>query len=318
MDSALKQRLLGAAVLIALAAIFLPMLLSGPPPQPGERPDIPGLPERALETRRIPLQPPGPGASADALPTLRSVEDGGVATLELESQAPVDAFADDPARAPEPAVTQPPRQAAPPPASAPPVSTAPPAPQTSSVAAVAAPTAAAVAADGRFLLQIGTFTRADNANQLVQRLLAAGVPARAENVTIAGSPQVRVTAGPFATRAAAEQARQDAQRLDRSLNPRVTERRVEASADAPSSALDGRPGGWAVQAGVFSREDNAMQLRDRLRGAGFTAFVEPVATAEGRSWRVRVGPELQRERAEALQRRLRDELGLNGFIVAHP
>ena len=30
MDSALKQRLIGAAVLVALAMIFLPMLLKGP------------------------------------------------------------------------------------------------------------------------------------------------------------------------------------------------------------------------------------------------------------------------------------------------
>ena len=32
MESALKQRLIGAAVLVALAMIFLPMLLKGPDP----------------------------------------------------------------------------------------------------------------------------------------------------------------------------------------------------------------------------------------------------------------------------------------------
>ena len=33
MDLSLKQRLLGAVVLIALAVIFVPMFLSGPAPQ---------------------------------------------------------------------------------------------------------------------------------------------------------------------------------------------------------------------------------------------------------------------------------------------
>jgi len=35
MDSRLKQRLVGAAVLVALAVIFLPMLVQGPAPDSG-------------------------------------------------------------------------------------------------------------------------------------------------------------------------------------------------------------------------------------------------------------------------------------------
>ena len=35
MDTALKQRLIGAVVLVALAVIFLPMLIKGPAPDSG-------------------------------------------------------------------------------------------------------------------------------------------------------------------------------------------------------------------------------------------------------------------------------------------
>ncbi|RBD39503.1 sporulation protein, partial [Xanthomonas oryzae pv. oryzae] len=35
MDTALKQRLIGAIVLVALAVIFLPMLVKGPAPSSG-------------------------------------------------------------------------------------------------------------------------------------------------------------------------------------------------------------------------------------------------------------------------------------------
>ena len=55
MDSALKQRLLGAAVLIALAIIFVPMFFSGTPPKTDgtttQSLNIPPAPERNFETR---------------------------------------------------------------------------------------------------------------------------------------------------------------------------------------------------------------------------------------------------------------------------
>ena len=35
METALKQRLLGAAVLVALAVVFLPLLVTGPAPDSG-------------------------------------------------------------------------------------------------------------------------------------------------------------------------------------------------------------------------------------------------------------------------------------------
>src|SRR4249919_2072809 len=62
MESSLKQRLIGAAVLVALAVIFLPMLLKGPDvkePDATQVPlSMPAAPGQEYETRELPLNAP--------------------------------------------------------------------------------------------------------------------------------------------------------------------------------------------------------------------------------------------------------------------
>ncbi|HEX2082645.1 MAG TPA: sporulation protein, partial [Xanthomonadaceae bacterium] len=63
MDTPTKQRLVGAAVLIALAVIFLPMLVKGPAPDSGVSDvplDMPRQPDD-VETRELPLVVPQAG-----------------------------------------------------------------------------------------------------------------------------------------------------------------------------------------------------------------------------------------------------------------
>jgi DedD protein len=75
---------------------------------------------------------------------------------------------------------------------------------------------------------------------------------------------------------------------------------------------------WAVQVGSFSNPDNALGLRNKLRDKGYSAFVEKVTTSKGEVYRVRVGPEVKRSEAEALQQELQAKLKLKGLVVAHP
>lgn len=75
---------------------------------------------------------------------------------------------------------------------------------------------------------------------------------------------------------------------------------------------------WAVQVGSFSNPDNALGLRNKLRQNGYHAFVEKVTTSKGEVYRVRVGPEVKRSEAEALQQELQTKLKLKGLVVAHP
>ncbi|ABI56589.1 SPOR domain-containing protein [Alkalilimnicola ehrlichii MLHE-1] len=78
-------------------------------------------------------------------------------------------------------------------------------------------------------------------------------------------------------------------------------------------------GDWVVQVGSFSRLENALGLRDRLREAGYTAFADRMDTEAGRTlYRVRLGPLATREEARALHDELQRDQGLEGLVMSHP
>jgi DedD protein len=59
-----------------------------------------------------------------------------------------------------------------------------------------------------FVVQLGVFADRENAKKLEARLAKAGVKHYTESVAVAGGEQTRVRAGPYPTREAAEQARE--------------------------------------------------------------------------------------------------------------
>ncbi len=89
-----------------------------------------------------------------------------------------------------------------------------------------------------------------------------------------------------------------------------------APAKAPAASTPAKA--WAVQIGSFAEKNNALKLRDKVRGKGFRVFVESVTTSKGRVFRVRVGPEVERAKAEKLQTQLVKKAKLKGMVVAHP
>lgn len=78
MDQALKQRLIGAIILIALAVIFVPMLLDEPVSE-ADSPnlEIPPRPQAPVHTRRIPAQPGEAGDSLTAQNENNAIADNG-------------------------------------------------------------------------------------------------------------------------------------------------------------------------------------------------------------------------------------------------
>ncbi len=75
---------------------------------------------------------------------------------------------------------------------------------------------------------------------------------------------------------------------------------------------------WVVQVGSFAKEENAVEFRNKLKKAGFVAFVESTDNTKGKLFRVRVGPELNYERTEKMQERIEIEFDLKGIIVSYP
>ncbi len=354
MDKALKQRLVGAFVLVALAVVVLPMLLGGQPesPQDAQPIEIPPRPsEVSFETRRFPIGeqdasqpsvvPEQPEAALDTqAPTEAPVP---AATLQerLEQIAAASgnkptadsdaASGADPAAAvpslPEPdavasmpsGVETPPDEApllddtssAPPPS---PVGEADsgtdPAPTTSPPAQAAPPTLAA--ADGRYLVQVASFSSTANANRLAGTLRESGMPVLMDTVDSAAGILHRVRVGPFAQRAEAEQV---VTRLGRQV-PDVRPRLVDLRPDEESAVTEPEDPliRWVVQVGVFSEEANAEKLVFELRDAGFRASAQSERAAGAAIWRVRVGPEVDRAAALALRDRIRAEKGIEGIV----
>ena len=75
---------------------------------------------------------------------------------------------------------------------------------------------------------------------------------------------------------------------------------------------------WAVQVGSFNNRTNALGLKDKLRKKKIHAFVERIMKSNKAVYRVRVGPEISRKKAEALKVKLKKEFKLSGLIVKHP
>lgn len=300
MDSALKQRLIGAAVLIALAIIFVPMFFSGSAPvQPSDTVNlqIPPPPEREFETRVLAVDSARPGTTAAPAPgvvtrdTIATIDAGATPRVDIRDQA---------------------------------TPTVPAAPEVTTPAPVAAseavaPPAAGIAANGRFFVHLGVYASSKNASDLVASLKQGGYAATAQSTQYQGKDAQRVRVGPYATRADAEAARIRIKAIKSDVPSSVISTADDQTADAPASAVaSDRAGGWAVQLGAFKTQEDANKLRARLQGAGFVAFVDKIDASGQVMWRVRAGPETQRAAALGLRDRIKDKLKMDGMIVTQP
>jgi cell division septation protein DedD len=347
MDSQLKQRLIGAAVLVALAVVFLPALLKGPDvkePDAAQVPlSMPATPSgQDFETRELPLTAPEGNVPASGVLGMTPAEPE---DLPQAATPP----ATQPAPAPAASVAPGPKGMAVP-DSLQPVDPAPaPAPE-----AVKAPTPAPApvaetpaTAAGKYMVNIGSFSNLGNANALVAKLRAQKLPVLADQVKLANGSAMRVRVGPYADRATAEAARLRAEEITGAAGKVVASDASASAAEAPkpvaaaaTKPVADKPAakpepakpqpakpaapanaggvGFAVQLSAPSVEAEANALRDRARAQGLDAFVQPVETDSGRRYRVRVGPVADRAAAESLRDEVAAKLGNKGIIVSNP
>jgi DedD protein len=235
LDIGAKKRLIGAVVLVILAAVFLPMLVedeqglkpvpdaefASPPPPPVDRgrqaevfPNLDEAAPRAMGTGTAPgLSEPKPAAAG-----------GGLSADELEAAAPV--------------------------APTPPVPEAKPTPP---------------------------------------------VPA----VKPAPPDPPKAAAKPEGSKAAASKP-----------DPVKPEQpKAKPGEAAPSPVPKGR-GSWVVQVAALSTPEAAQQLEKKLRAKGYSAFVQKLEGTNRTLWRVRVGPEVDRDRAKAAADEIKRQTGL--------
>jgi len=97
--------------------------------------------------------------------------------------------------------------------------------------------------------------------------------------------------------------------------PKVAEQKPPLEAKTPTATS--ATGMWAVQLGSFSNKENAEKLAADLRKQGYAAFLSQLTTDTGQLHRVRIGPQKDRESAEAMAGRL-SKVGHKGQVVPHP
>ena len=310
MDPALRQRLLGGAVLVALAIIFVPMFLGNAPPKPDsaiQNLDIPPLPEHKFETRTLAVEPRQvlrrQGRPIEQAPDGRHESATDVQAPDTDKNAKAPASAD---RARESCR---PRSK--------PAAGWKPSPRGRGQTAIRRD-ARLLRVGGSASISVSTLIR-----RMPDALIAGpklGFVAYSESTEYQGKSAQRVRAGPFADRAAAEAARLKIKQAEPKAPSSVTESaEAQPAADAPATAVAAnRAGGWAVQLGAFKSEAEANKLRDRVRTVSIASFVDRSGTGDETLWRVRAGPYADRAGAESARATLKQKLQTDGMIVTQP
>jgi DedD protein len=186
MDQGLKERLVGAAVLVAIGVWLIPWVLDGP-----ENP-----PDAGANSLQLPaVEEPMPMRTQ----TLRlgEADEPAAETPPRATPAPAESTAATTAASEDPPAREAPRDAEPP------AATSAPAPVAVATAPPPKPTPAA-AAGGDWIVQLGTFSEEANARRLAQRASTFGYEPVVSNYRANGRTLYRVRVGPATTRAQAD------------------------------------------------------------------------------------------------------------------
>lgn len=337
----MKQRLIGAIVLVALAVIFLPMLVKGPAPDSGVR-DValsaPAAPANGqFETRELPLvtPPASSGVAASGMPAVQPLQ----ANPDAADLANPDSTA-----------------------------ALPPSAAAGNYAVNFGAYATEADADavikhlqesrlpgfrqadtinGRSAWRVRIGPYADRAQAELIRLQATKVRSdvNAQVVTLDATQTAPVAAAPTPSVVAPQPLPAAQPVRTESLPPATAAKPEPKPAPKPSTPAPARPSpesakpvattparppvttpaapaassvGFAVQLGAFGQAADANALRDKVRAAGFSAFVEQVQTDKGPLNRVRVGPVANREAAEQLKAQVASKIGVSGMVRPHP
>jgi cell division septation protein DedD len=323
MDTSLKQRLIGAAVLVALAVIFLPMLVQGPAPDSGAADvplSMPATPDTGMETRELPLAGPvdAPAGGATGMPlgddaapgdapaqSFPAATAGGDYAVHFGSYASADA-AQSVVRALQKAQL----------------------PGYSEAVQLNGKPAwrvrigpFATQADAEAARLGATQVRGDVNARVVVLDADTATPAQAPAATapIADASKPGATVLPPAPAPAASKTAPTPPPATAKVEPPKPQPATPVPpAATPAPAPAAANVGFAVQLAAFTNPADATALRDRARAAGFDAFTESVGTDRGTLTRVRIGPVADRAAAEQLKAQVQSKLGVAGIVRPHP
>lgn len=103
----------------------------------------------------------------------------------------------------------------------------------------------------------------------------------------------------------------------------------KAATDASSASLaanmkdslkhdaEGLPAAWSLQVGSFSKKENAFKLRETLRNSSHQSYIYKAVTDKGETYRVFIGPVMNKTILEAIADEVKTDFKLEGQIVKH-
>ena len=296
MDRQLKQRVVGAGLLVAFGVIFIPIFLDNgdvespvPPSMNIPSPPTEDVSQRAptLDDGAIAemeaqadedaeLPPPrvqaGEGHDAELLPAVTPAAGGEppltVESLEegLDATAPPETSDDTP-----PAEASAPRMLPPIPRSAP---------------------------------ALGKGATVANSGRPVPTRPVAGKPVAIAQVETKPPPKSHTqTKSPVPVPTAAK------------LPAHQAGTEVKSPAARPPAPAPASVAGWTVQLGSFASEINARKLVDKLKTAGYRAYSEPRVEQHTTVFKVRVGPTPGKAEAERLRQRIEAQFDARGMLI---
>ena len=117
-------------------------------------------------------------------------------------------------------------------------------------------------------------------------------------------------------------AREDEARADSGAASGSVARAVPEAAvqQAPEAPAEERPGGesWVLQVGSFQDRDKALAQRDKLRKSDIAAvFIEKFDIDGKSSYRVRLGPFINREQSRVAQNKVKAKHDIDGIIMKY-
>lgn len=315
MEAPLKQRLIGATVLAAIALIFVPMLLKSPDVKDSDSADVPiQIPAEVgsdgIKTIEIPLDGSAPIVT-NALPATPIVP-----ATAINPDSKVITNSGSPAIEP---VKQPPETAA---IAAGQYAVVISAKNDADAKAIVAALqtqnlVAKIQSNGQlFRVRLGPYSSRELAELARLRSTSAvtGGMVVAMDAVASPLPIAKDVAKPIpaipTTPVAVTAVKSAVSPLP---VPAVT---PPAPIKKPDAAVADK--GFAVQLGAPANEQAAIALRDKARAAGFTSFIQAVDTETGRRYRVRIGPEHSRDAAKLLLISAKQKLGIDGIVVLHP
>lgn len=346
MEPVLKHRLIGAAVLSALAIIFLPKLIVGKDPDQIAKQvplTAPAAPKGQFDTQELPLDTPASNVPAGGVVGMNASHPlaSPAASSALSSSANEAAVTSAVASAPAAAAASPASPAgaaiaspAKPDATSVPVASGK-SPAVAGGAASPASTAAlpvgspateaaaipAAQSGGHYVVSLGTYSNAGNAHALVASLKGKGLPAYADAVSMSGGKSgTRVRIGPFQQRGDAEAARLRAQqiRTDMPANVVALDAATPAAdvpiAPATAASPKANPASASKPQAVDGKAGKPSAAASGKNASASPAADQPAVpspAAAGRGYAVQVSAYASEGEANAL----RDKLHGAGFVA---